>query len=106
MHLFAFIYPFIATIKCIEAGTTKKDDDLDHTDWLMYWGKWNGTTAHTYNTAAVAAITPAVAKTAVAAAAAVVADVAVAAATATAAVVAAVAQFSSRVDRYVITVER
>lgn len=43
VHLFAFVYPFIATIKCIEAGVPKKGEvstTLDNTDWLMYWGKW------------------------------------------------------------------
>ena len=39
VHLFAFIYPFIATIKCMESTATTKKEDLDQTDWLMYWGK-------------------------------------------------------------------
>ena len=35
VHLFAFVYPFIETIKVIE--TTPKSEAL--TDWLVYWGK-------------------------------------------------------------------
>mmetsp|Transcript_25165 Transcript_25165/g.24101 ORF Transcript_25165/g.24101 Transcript_25165/m.24101 type:complete len:179 (-) Transcript_25165:326-862(-) len=34
VHLFAFVYPFIATIKCIEK-TGGEPDEL--TEWLMYW---------------------------------------------------------------------
>lgn len=41
MHLFAFVYPFIATVKCISDDNTKKGGEAtsDSTDWLMYWGK-------------------------------------------------------------------
>ena len=41
VHLFAFVYPFIATVRCIEAEAPKKGEvsALDNTDWLMYWGE-------------------------------------------------------------------
>jgi hypothetical protein len=39
VHLFAFVYPFIATVKCMESGSKKGDSTQDNTDWLMYWGK-------------------------------------------------------------------
>jgi hypothetical protein len=41
VHLFAFVYPFIATVKCISDDNTKKGGEVtsDSTDWLMYWGK-------------------------------------------------------------------
>ena len=32
VHLFAFVYPFIQTIKVIEAGNKRES-----TDWLIYW---------------------------------------------------------------------
>ena len=41
VHLFAFVYPFIATVKCMESGSKKGDATQDNTDWLMYWGKEN-----------------------------------------------------------------
>jgi hypothetical protein len=36
VHICGFCYPFYATIKAIEAGTTKNKDDVD---WLIYWGE-------------------------------------------------------------------